>query len=85
MEVKILGMGCARCNSLEKLVHDVVTEQGINATITKVTQQRDILSYPILGLPGLVINEEVKVFGRIPGKSELVEWLTEAQATTGKQ
>ncbi len=85
MEVKILGMGCARCNRLEKLVHDVVTERGINATITKVTQQRDILSYPILGLPGLVIDEEVKVFGRIPAKSELVEWLVEAQSTTGKQ
>ncbi len=80
MEVKILGMGCARCNNLEKLVRDVVAEQGIDATVTKVTNQRDILSYPILGLPGLVVDEEVKVFGRVPAKRELVEWLTEAQA-----
>ncbi len=84
MEVKILGMGCARCNGLEKLVRDVVAEHDINATITKVTRQKDILEYPILGLPGLVINEEVKVFGRVPAKSELVAWLTETHATTGR-
>lgn len=84
MEVKILGMGCARCNSLEKLVREVVAEQSSDATITKVTKQKEILKYPILGLPGLVIDEEVVVFGRVPAKSELVEWLTEAQSTTGK-
>ncbi len=79
MEVKILGIGCARCNSLEKLVRDVVAEQGIDATVTKVTQLGDILSYPIMGLPSLVIDEEVKANGRIPTKQEIVNWITEAQ------
>ncbi len=85
MEVKILGIGCARCNGLEKLVRDVVVEQDIDATITKVTKQKEILKYPILGLPGLVIDEEVKVFGRVPTKRELIEWLAEAQAIRGKR
>jgi Thioredoxin domain len=56
VEVKILGMGCARCNSLEKMVRDVVAEQDIDATVDKVTQQRDILAYPVLAVPALVIN-----------------------------
>ncbi len=81
MEVKILGVGCARCNGLEKLVRDVVAEQGIDATIIKVTQYEEILKYPILGLPGLVVDEKVKVFGRVPAKRELIKWLAEAQAT----
>ena len=85
MEVKILGMGCARCNSLEKMVRDVVAEQDIDATVNKVTKQRDILAYPVLGVPALVINEEVKAFGRLPSKKEIVDWLIQAQQTQVKQ
>ncbi len=85
MEVKILGLGCARCNALDKLVHKIVAEQGFDATITKVTKQEDILEYPILGLPGLVIDEQIVVFGRLPTKNEVVRWLTEARSTGGEQ
>jgi small redox-active disulfide protein 2 len=85
VEVKILGMGCARCNSLEKMVRDVVAEQEIDATVSKVTQQQDILAYPVLAVPALVINEEVKVFGRLPRKKEIADWLIQAQETHVKQ
>ena len=81
MEVKILGMGCARCNSLEKMVRDVVAEHDIDVTVNKVTHQRDILAYPILAVPALVINEEVKAFGRLPNKKEIADWLVEAKQT----
>jgi len=85
VEVKILGMGCERCNSLEKMVRDVVAEQDIDATVNKVTQQRDILAYPVLAVPALVINEEVKAFGRLPSKKEIADWLIQAQQTQVKQ
>jgi len=85
VEVKILGMGCARCNSLEKMVRDVVAEQDIDATVNKVTQQREILAYPVLAVPALVINEEVKAFGRLPSKKEIADWLIQAQQTRVKQ
>jgi small redox-active disulfide protein 2 len=83
VKVKILGMGCARCNSLEKMVRDVVAEQDINATVNKVTQQRDILEYPVLAVPALVINEQVKAFGRLPNKKEIANWLIEAKQAEG--
>jgi small redox-active disulfide protein 2 len=85
VEVKILGMGCARCNSLEKIVRDVVAEQEIDVTVNKVTQRQEILAYPVLAVPALVINEEVKVFGRIPSKKEIADWLVQAQQTQVKQ
>jgi small redox-active disulfide protein 2 len=85
VEVKILGMGCARCNSLEKMVRDVVAEQDIDATVNKVTQQRDILAYPVFAVPALVIDEEVKAFGRLPSKKEIADWLIQAQQTQVKQ
>ncbi|MGZ5502773.1 MAG: thioredoxin family protein, partial [Halobacteriota archaeon] len=51
----------------------------------KVTQQRDILAYPVLAVPALVINEEVKAFGRLPSKKEIADWLIQAQQTQVKQ
>jgi small redox-active disulfide protein 2 len=85
VEVKILGMGCARCNNLEKMVRDVVAEQDIDATVDKVTEQQDILAYPVLAVPALVIDEEVKAFGRLPSKKEIADWLIQAQQNQVEQ
>jgi len=38
MEIKILGTGCAKCKTLEQLTRDVVSKNGIDATITKVEE-----------------------------------------------
>jgi hypothetical protein len=43
MEIKILGTGCAKCKSLEKLTREVVEKNGINATITKVEDITEIM------------------------------------------
>ena len=80
MEVKILGTGCPKCKRLEQLARDAAEEAGVQATITKVTQMDEILDYPILSTPGLVIDEQVKSSGRLPAKPEIVGWLKEAQS-----
>ena len=36
MEIKILGTGCPKCHTLEKVTREAVAETGINATIEKV-------------------------------------------------
>ena len=43
MDIKILGTGCAKCKTLEKLTRDVVAQNGINATITKVEDIIEIM------------------------------------------
>jgi small redox-active disulfide protein 2 len=80
MEIKILGLGCAKCKKLEKVAREVVAECGIDATVTKVTDPTKILRYPIIAVPGLVVDEEIKAFGRIPSKQEIARWLAEAEA-----
>ena len=64
-------MGCARCNRLEKIVRDVVAEHGIDVTVNKVKRQREILAYPVMAVPALVMNEEAKAFGRLPNNREI--------------
>ena len=75
MLIKILGPGCAKCHRLEQLTREVATESGIEANFENVTQIEQIMAYPILTTPALVIEEEVNVSGRIPSKDEIRGWL----------
>jgi len=78
MEIEILGIGCAHCKRLESVVRQVVEEMGVEATISEVTDMKDIVSYDIVTTPGLVINGKVVSSGRVPGKSEIVSMVTTA-------
>ncbi len=79
MEVKILGIGCPKCKRLEELALQAAKEAGVTVHLTKVTDVQAIMAYPILGTPGLVIEEQVKSSGRLPSKDEIIAWLKEAQ------
>lgn len=71
LQVKILGPGCAKCKNLEKLTREVVSENGIDAEISKVEDINKIMKYNIFVTPALVINEEVVIKGRLPVKTEI--------------
>jgi small redox-active disulfide protein 2 len=78
LNIKILGSGCANCKRLEAMTREVVSVLGMEAEVTKVTDHNDIMQYPILATPGLVINEELVSAGRIPSKTEIEGWLKQA-------
>jgi hypothetical protein len=48
MEIKILGTGCTKCRTLEKLTREVVSEMGINASIEKVEDILKIMEYNVI-------------------------------------
>lgn len=75
MEIKILGTGCARCKTLEKLTRDAVAETGITAEIEKVEDIVKIMAYGVMNTPALVINQKVVLSGRIPSMAEIKEIL----------
>lgn len=77
MEIKVLGTGCAKCKSLEKLTREVVEQNGIDATITKIEDINEIMSLNILTTPALLVDGKVIVKGRVPSSSELKELLTQ--------
>ena len=78
MEVKILGTGCPNCKRLEKVTRQALDELAVEATVTKVTDMMDILSYQIPATPGLVIDGEVVSYGRVPTKAEATSLITTA-------
>lgn len=75
MQIKVLGPGCANCQNVEKVTRKAVSSLGVDATIEKVTDFRDIMKYAILATPGLVINDKVVCAGRVPNEGEVSTWL----------
>lgn len=75
MHIKILGSGCAKCNHLEQMTREMVVELGVEASFEHVRDMAHIMAYPVISTPALVIDEEVKVSGRIPSRQELQQWL----------
>ncbi|RAL68812.1 redox-active disulfide protein 2 [Dehalococcoides mccartyi] len=80
MEIKVLGPGCAKCQQLEKTVKEVVKELGIDVKVEDIKDIKQIMQYPILSTPGLVIDEKLVVSGRVPSKAEVTTFITTALA-----
>lgn len=77
MEIKVLGTGCTKCKSLEKVTREAVEKTGVNATVTKVEDIVEIMQYGIMTTPALVIDGKVVVKGKVPSVDEISKLLTQ--------
>lgn len=75
MKIQILGTGCAKCKTLEKLTRDAVAEVGADANISKVEDIVEIMKFNVLSTPALVVNGKVEIKGRVPSIDEIKEVL----------
>ena len=78
MLIKILGPGCKNCANLERATRQAVADLGLEATIEKVTDYGQIASYGVMKTPGLVVDEQVLVSGRVPSADEIAALLAPA-------
>ncbi len=74
-DIKVLGPGCPRCKQTEEIVQQALAESGVEAKVEKVTDTMDIAKFGVFGTPAVVIDDEVKVVGRVPDLSEVKAWL----------
>ena len=75
MEVKVFGSGCERCKETENLVKSVIQETESNATVEKVSDIREMMSFGIMAIPAVVIDGKVMIAGAVPSREALREWL----------
>jgi small redox-active disulfide protein 2 len=76
MIIKVLGSGCANCHKLEAIAQQAVEQLGIDAEIVKVTDMKDIMAYGVMSTPALVVDEELKLAGRVPTLDQVVALLS---------
>jgi len=76
MEIKILGTGCAKCKALYKVTREVVEEMKLDATVTKVEDIMEIMTFGVMTTPALVVDGKVVLKGRVPGANEVKQLLT---------
>ncbi len=79
MKIKILGPGCKNCEKLEQEVKNALAELNMPADVEKVEDMNIIMDYDVLMTPGLVINEKVKVSGKVPKQEQIKKWIQEEQ------
>ena len=77
MEIKVLGTGCAKCKSLEKVTRKAVEELNLDASVEKVEDIQKIMEYAVMRTPALVINEKVVLSGQLPKVAEIKDLLTQ--------
>ena len=76
MEIKVLGTGCAGCKILYETVMQAVAELELTATVVKEEDILKIMSYNVMTLPALVVDEQVVAKGRKLSLAEVKELLT---------
>ena len=75
MKIEILGTGCPKCKQLEANARKALEETGKKADIIKVTEINKILDYGVMSTPAIVIDGEVKSYGKIADVGEIKKWL----------
>ena len=75
-EVIVLGPGCKRCDTTQKMVETAAHDLGVEVSVRKVTDFAEIAGYGIASTPGIVIDGKVVHAGGLPKEADLKAWLS---------
>jgi small redox-active disulfide protein 2 len=75
MNILVIGPGCHKCKTLAQLTEQAVTELGISAEITKVSDLKQIMALGVMMTPALAVDGVIKVSGRLPSLAEIKSML----------
>ena len=75
MKLTVYGPGCKNCVSLADHAKEAIEELGLDAEVEKVEDPAEIAKAGIMSTPGLAVDGDVKVKGRVPGTDEIKELL----------
>lgn len=74
-EIKVLGPGCPKCKTTYSNVLEALKQTNMVANVVKVEDIEEMMKYNILTTPVLMIDEQIKIKGRVAQVSEIIELL----------
>ena len=72
MDIKVLGMGCDKCDALYAATLRAVEASGAKAAVTKVEDLIEIVSLGVMTAPALMIDGTVVFAGRVPSEKAII-------------
>jgi small redox-active disulfide protein 2 len=76
MMIQVLGPGCPKCQKMEEIARQAVSELTDVYLVEKVTDIRKITGLGVAVTPALVVDGYVKVTGRVPSLEEMKKILS---------
>ncbi len=77
-DIKILGSGCAACNTLEN-TRKALESLGQESAIEHVTDFAKIAEFGVMTTPALVVDQKVLVSGRVADAQEVAQLIKKAR------
>ena len=71
MDIAILGTGCAKCRQTADAVRTAVERAGVEATIRKVEDIREIMTFKVMTTPAVAVDGQVRISGKVPTVDEV--------------
>jgi small redox-active disulfide protein 2 len=74
-QIKVLGPGCPKCKTTFHNAEEAVKQLGIEAELIKIEDIEEMMRYNVLTTPVLMIDDVIKVKGRIAQIDEIKDFL----------
>ncbi len=75
MLIQVLGTGCPNCKKLTENTQAAVASLGLEVTIEKVEDVREIAKFRVMRTPALAVDGKVVLSGKVASPAEIATLL----------
>jgi len=75
MRIRVVGPGCARCETLHHRVINTLARLDLLADVRQVRDPGCFSQLGIYAMPGLIIGDRVVSQGKLPTEKEIEKWI----------
>ena len=65
LHIKVLGAGCKSCHMQYENVLEAVSSLGLDAEVEYITDMEKVMSYGVMSMPAVVVNEQIMSMGKV--------------------
>ena len=73
--IKVLGAGCKSCQEQHENVKKAVANMKLDAEVEYITDMEKVMSYGVMRMPAIVVNEKVVSMGKVLKSAQVEELL----------